>query len=366
MPYLIYAAETPYERVYELQPGLNTLGRKIDNTIVLLSETVSRYHAQIHVTPNGVTIQDCGSSNHTFVNEVQINICELRDGDVISCDQFQFKFFHQLTNSQSQPMKEQQELLSDNLKQIALPQNQAQLEDLVNQNSSDNSSIKFQSTAREQKTVNKLKILLEVSKQLCSPDEPDQLLQKILDLLFQIMKIDHAVILLVDEESQQLEPKAAKSRDYVEPDQQFYSRKIVNLAYKTGDAMITHDAKSDQRFQGSISIIREEIQNCMCVPLKNYNEVIGVLYVDNLSMFVKYTDEDLEFLSALANQAAVAIHMSREFHKREQKLKQQVLELQIQIDQAKKESDVAEIMNLDYFQNLQQRADKIRNQIPEG
>jgi adenylate cyclase len=361
VPYLIYAPKTPDEKVYELKPGINTLGRKIDNTIVLLGETVSRYHAQILVTPLGVTIQDCGSSNHTFVNQVEVNISELHDGDVIGCDRYQFKFVEHLTTSQSKPIGDNQELLRDNLKQIPLPASQAQLQDLMDQKSSDDSILKFQSRDREQQTVNKLKILLEVSKQLCSPEEPDQLLHKILDLLFQIMRIDHAAILLVNQESQQLELKAAKSLEHLVNEQQFYSHKIVDLAYHTGDAIITKDAKHDQRLKDSISIFREEIQNCMCVPLKNYTEVIGVLYVDNLSLFISYTDEDLEFLSALSNQAAAAIHLFREFHKREQKLKQQVLELQIQIDQAKKESDVEEIMNLDYFQKLQQRAEDLRN-----
>ncbi|MEA5515372.1 GAF domain-containing protein [Nodularia sp. UHCC 0506] len=135
----------------------------------------------------------------------------------------------------------------------------------------------------------------------------------------------------------------------------------VNLAYQSGDAIISQDTQGDQRFHGSVSIFINGIQNCMCVPLKNYKETIGVLYVDNLSPLVRYTEEDLDFLSALANQAAAAIHLSWEFHKREQKLKQQVLKLQIQIDQSKRESEVAEIIGGDYFQNLQQRAEQLRN-----
>jgi adenylate cyclase len=373
VPYLIYAPETPDRRVYELKPGINTLGREIDNTIVVLGATISRHHAQIHVTPTGTTIKDCQSSNHTFVNQVQLpvnNACELRDGDLVGCDKFQFKFVDRLTSSQPLPIGNDRELLINNLKQIPLYQNPDRLEELVNQKAGNSHSIlKFNSTGsaasplehREQHTVNKLKVLLEVSKQLWSPDEPDELLHKILDLLFQIMNIDRAVILLVDPESQQLELKASKSQSSITGDLQSYSRKIVDLAYQSGDAIITGDAKDDRRFRDSVSIIREEIQNCMCVPLKNYTEVMGVLYIHNLSFLVSYTHEDLEFLSALSNQAAVAIHMSREFHKREQKLKQQVMELQIQIDQRKKEDDLADIMNLDSFQKLQQRAENLRN-----
>jgi adenylate cyclase len=359
VPYLIYAPDTPNERVYELKLGINSLGRQIDNSIILLEDTVSRHHAQIHVTPNETTIKDCRSRNHTFVNHIQINFCQLHDGDAIDCGQVQFKFVHCLPNSQSKLVGN--DLSNNNLKQIPLPQNQANLEELAGQQPNNDSILKLPSRDRDRQTVNKLKILLEVSKQICSPDEPDRLLNKILDLLFQIMAIDRAMILLLDEDSQQLEQKAAKLREDIASQQNFYSHKIVNLAYQTGDAIITQDAKLDKRFQDSVSILREAIHNCMCVPLKNYTEVIGVLYVDNLSPLINYTDEDLEFLSALANQAAAAIHMSREFHKREQKLKQQVLELQIQIDRANQESEVAEIVNLDYFQKLQQRAEKLRN-----
>ncbi len=378
MPYLIYAPETPDRRVYELKPGINTIGREIDNTIVLLDATVSRHHAEIDVTLTGVTIRDCQSINHTFVNQVQLEIdpCELHDGDLVCCDTFGFKFVEHLQSSEPQPIVANRELAIDNLKQIPLHHNPDRLEELVDRK--DRAVLTAEAVGtpltsriegklvspledREQHTVNKLKILLEVSKQLWSPDEPDELLHKILDLLFQIMNIDRAVILLVDPDSQLLELKASKSRLNISEEPHSYSRRIVDLAYQTGDAIITQDAKDDERFNDSVSIIRQVIQNCMCVPFKNYTEVMGVLYIHNSSLLVSYTYEDLEFLSALTNQAAVVIHMSREFHKREQKLKQQVMELQIQIDQERKTNELAEIINLDYFQKLEQRAEDLRN-----
>ncbi|WP_041548310.1 GAF domain-containing protein [Chamaesiphon minutus] len=367
MPYLIYAPDTPDRRVYELKPGINTIGREIDNTIVLLGATVSRHHAEINVTPTGTTIKDCQSINHTFVNRVQLEIddYQIHDGDLVRCDTFEFKFVSQLTSSAPQPIGHNRELATDNLKQIPLHQHSEPLAELVNKKIAKNAAQSEGAAApiesREQNTVNKLKILLEVSKQLWSPDEPDKLLHKILDLLFQIMNIDRAVILLVDPDSQQLELKASKSKAEIPDLPHSYSRKIVELAYQSGDAIVTQDAKDDARFNDSVSIVRQVIQNCMCVPFKNYIEVMGVLYVHNSSFSVSYTHEDLEFLSALANQAAVVIHMSGEFHKREQKLKQQVMELQIQIDQERKENELAEIMSLDSFQKLQERAEKMRN-----
>jgi adenylate cyclase len=71
--------------------------------------------------------------------------------------------------------------------------------------------------------------------------------------------------------------------------------------------LLTSNAGLDRRFDASQSILQSSIRAAMCVPLRPVDEVIGVLYADNLSLYNAYSDEDLEFLSALANQAALAI-----------------------------------------------------------
>ena len=56
----------------------------------------------------------------------------------------------------------------------------------------------------------------------------------------------------------------------------------------------------------------------------------------------------------------VFLQMAEEVKAREQKLKQQVMELNVEIDEAKKARQVADITQTDYFQQLQQKAQKIR------
>jgi len=55
---------------YILKPGLNSLGRRQDNDIVIADEAASRQHAQLHLDmkTNTVTIRDLGSRNGTFIN----------------------------------------------------------------------------------------------------------------------------------------------------------------------------------------------------------------------------------------------------------------------------------------------------------
>ncbi len=55
---------------YLIKPGVNNLGRRQDNDIVIADEAASRQHAQIHLdeATNSLTVRDLGSRNGTFIN----------------------------------------------------------------------------------------------------------------------------------------------------------------------------------------------------------------------------------------------------------------------------------------------------------
>ena len=309
MPYLIYQPETPNETIHQLRFGINSIGREKDNSIVIIHGNLSRQHAELTIGYNRAAITDLRSLNGTFVNEVKIDRCELKDGDWIRCGSVVFKYVDKLRSLEP-------ESLSDNdgvsiIKQVSREPTHMAMQDLLVEDGTNGSVIKLQQHDIGQRAVDKLKILLEVSKQLSSPEEPDRLLEKILNLLLEIMNVDRAAILLVSEVTKHLERKAVKSRAGIPEDNQFYSTKITNFVRHKGEAILSADARSDKRFSGSDSILMQAIHASMCVPLKPREEVIGVLYVDNLSLADIYSDEDVEFLTALANQAAIAIQNSQ-------------------------------------------------------
>ena len=64
---------------------------------------------------------------------------------------------------------------------------------------------------------------------------------------------------------------------------------------------------------------------------------------------------------ALGQLGRVFQRMAREIYAREQSLKQQVQELRIQIDEAKRAREVAEITESDYFRKLKERAQHLRS-----
>lgn len=305
VPYLIQNPETPNSEIHELRFGSNTIGRELDNTIVVIHKSLSRYHVQILNNEHGIIITDLGSLNHTFVNEAQIEQCQLNDGDLIRCGTVVFKFLQTLKTRPQEPLDEANQ--ASVIKRFSHKQTQ-HLQDLLHQHSSEHqgTALRIRQRDSNQRTLDKLNILLEVSKQLSSPQEPDKLPEKVLDLLFKIMSVDRAVILLVEQTTGQLISKAVKFKDGISNNQQFYSKTIAESVQENGNALLISDAQVDQRFTNSQSVIKQTIHASMCVPLKA-NTVIGVLYVDNLSLTNIYSDEDLDFLIALANQAAIAI-----------------------------------------------------------
>jgi DNA repair ATPase RecN len=69
---------------------------------------------------------------------------------------------------------------------------------------------------------------------------------------------------------------------------------------------------------------------------------------------------------ALGQLARVFQRMVREVYAREESLKRQVAELRIEIDEAKKAQQVAEITDTDYFQQLQQKALDFRKRATDA
>ncbi|MGD8352804.1 MAG: FHA domain-containing protein, partial [Pseudomonadota bacterium] len=67
----------------EITAGL-TIGSRPDSEMRLEDPTVSRKHAEITKTAEGFLLQDLGSTNGTFLNDVQVDRAYLRDGAVVT------------------------------------------------------------------------------------------------------------------------------------------------------------------------------------------------------------------------------------------------------------------------------------------
>ncbi len=75
-----------------LDTDLVTIGRHPKSDIFLDDITVSRRHAEVHITPNGHEVRDVGSLNGTYVNRNRVEAAILNDGDELQVGKFKLVY----------------------------------------------------------------------------------------------------------------------------------------------------------------------------------------------------------------------------------------------------------------------------------
>ena len=81
------------ERLLHLAEGDNIAGRGIECPLVIEATSVSRRHAKFTIGAGTASVEDLGSTNGTFVNDVAITSpTRLKDGDVVTLGKAVMKF----------------------------------------------------------------------------------------------------------------------------------------------------------------------------------------------------------------------------------------------------------------------------------
>ena len=95
MPRMIVSIDSVVIKEVELTKERTTLGRRPYNDIVIDNLAVSGEHAVIHMTDDGVEIEDVGSTNGTYVNAKAVTRQELRNGDIVEVGKYKIRFLQE-------------------------------------------------------------------------------------------------------------------------------------------------------------------------------------------------------------------------------------------------------------------------------
>jgi len=91
LTYALIGQRPPVDnQTFILPVGRLQVGRADNNAIVLDDNSLSRGHATIIVTLRGITVEDLGSSNGTFVNGTRIQSQQLAAGDLVRFGNVEF------------------------------------------------------------------------------------------------------------------------------------------------------------------------------------------------------------------------------------------------------------------------------------
>ena len=86
-PELVITVAGSLPQTYSLIRDKLTLGRAEDNDIVIPSRIVSRHHARIHVSAEGIEVEDLGSKNGTLLNGTAVSEAKLADGTPVAVEE---------------------------------------------------------------------------------------------------------------------------------------------------------------------------------------------------------------------------------------------------------------------------------------
>ncbi len=325
---------------FSIQNERMVLGRDAVCDVQITDHEVSRLHAMIVVQDSKCQLVDLKSSNGSFVNGQRIQSHILHSGDRMQFGRTLLVF----TSKESEFQVEQPvevDIVSDpstnasrveELSQIrhSLPTFDSSRPDMATLGF-DSSSAKMVAvppsspepiTTTLQDGVDRshweimYRTVLAVSRTM----DIDQLLQQILELIFQWVACDRGCVMLSCEETHELRPVARRNRSPQGSSNRIeISKTILDFVVGRREGVLTSNAGDDQRWQAGASIVGMGICEAICVPMQGRYGMVGAIYIDTsqtVGRFAEskgkltFNEEHLKLMVAIGHQAALAVEDS--------------------------------------------------------
>jgi signal transduction histidine kinase/pSer/pThr/pTyr-binding forkhead associated (FHA) protein len=329
-------------RRFELPDEPALVGRE-SRSLPLTDNTVSRRHAELVPDNGSWVLKDLGSSNGSYVNGARVtNRHALKLGDQIRVGRTLMVFGTQpgVTRTTAGNVRlTGAEAGMDSAIIAAVPSN--------------DDSMVLSVPEPAAAAMNNLRVLYELSALLGGSFDQDQVLEVVMDLVFEHVKADRGIIMMLDRRTGQLDPKVVRVRDEtaadnkpaggngtaapgekVAPGEKIHaSRTIINHVIEQGEGVLSSNAMTDQRFSKGKSVHNLGIRSALCVPIKARklppprnapapsltesstksvgDEILGVIYVDSSVRNHTYVPDQLRLLTAIGVQAGLAIQNAK-------------------------------------------------------
>jgi signal transduction histidine kinase len=323
VPRLIVIKGTDEGKQFELAEPVVSVGRDATNRIRLHDTEVSRRHAEFRHTAEGYRLTDVGSANGSFINNQAVQDVLLQPGDRIQIGQT--LLVYSAGPGEAAPRTDLAERIS------LISRHDLELPSAIVKTVAEGEGSRLLArpdTAEGpwlKSALANLGLLYEATQAVSHILDVNQLLEKIMDLIFRSIEADRGCIMLVNAESGEFEPKAVRWREGPDHQQKMaVSKTIMTHVLNQKEGVLVSDATRDERFNTGQSIVRFGIREVICVPMRGRHETFGVLYLDTRSSAQdvvvrnnptgKFTEDHLKLASAIGHQAALAVEDTRYHH----------------------------------------------------
>ncbi len=163
-------------------------------------------------------------------------------------------------------------------------------------------------------TVDKLRLLLDITKTISRSLDLDEVLSLVMDTLGSLISYDAAGIYLIEFSEEDNSPYVFKSKvirgyqisfDLIEPRLKI-GEGFIGVVAQTGKPIISPDVSKDERYFAARELTRSEL----VAPIISNEHVIGVFDLESDDLNA-YTEDDLEVMQLLTSQVAIIIEKVR-------------------------------------------------------
>ena len=311
--------------VINLTREKTTLGRNPECDVMLDPVDISRRHAAVSRDGDTYSIEDLGSRNGTFVNASRLEPHvkhPLNEGDRVKMCKLLFLF-----ESEPFAVAEGESATSPGVTSGFVIDEEPSGSQIMKKV---NISADYADLSCAIRPEEKLRALMEISRNLGRAVTEEEVLPKIIETLFSIFpQADRGMIVLEDPETGKLIPRAIRHRREEDSELVRLTRTVIDEVMQTGEAILSADAASDPGLPLSESIVDLKIRSMMCAPLIGTEPTpLGVIQIDARNPYNRFSDTDLDLLAGVACQIAIAIENAR-FH--EVVMREKAFELQLKV-----------------------------------
>ncbi|MGI9457026.1 MAG: ATP-binding protein [Aeoliella sp.] len=290
-----------------------SVGRVATNTIQLHDTEVSREHAQLQLEGDSYRFRDLGSSNGSYINRLEVDERLLTSGDQIQLGRTLLLYTgaqqerHDVDEHVNIVARSNEEDGSRIVHSLSQSEGSDLLLDTV-----DGESSPWLARARSN-----LQIMYRTALAVSHTLDIDQLLARIMEMIFEWVDADRGCIMLKDEVTGELSPKVRRHRRGVQTEDRItISQTILDYVVEKNEGVLTSNARDDDRWNPAQSIVKMGVREAICVPMQGRYDVVGVIYIDTSitpqrmlqeRTSTKFSQEHLKLMIAIAHQAALAV-----------------------------------------------------------
>jgi putative nucleotidyltransferase with HDIG domain len=279
---------TPVPTIEIGRGDTKTIGRSNQADIVLDEPSLSRLHARISMTRDGIAVvEDLGSTNGVFFNGSLRRSGNLKAGDRVRLGSVEFEL-EEIEGGEPPPAPTEDRTYI----RVPIP------------------------AAPKAVNAEAIQALLDTSKELMAFADLQGLLDRVLDRLQAILTPDRSAILLLDEKGE-LITRAVRPAGAYTSVSDFGSTTAVRQALASKEVLVSYDARADSRLAEAQSIVLAGVRSTIVVPLLGRAGAIGALYADQLLTSGGFTPDHVQYAGAFAAHAAAALETAQLYEDRE-------------------------------------------------